>query len=208
MTNEITTNYTNKKLNTYTTRIAKSFLNAKASMFKCAVLLKEVKETGVYKDDFKNIIEYAEHAFGIKKTTCYAMLKVAEEYTNEDYTCNLPHTTKENYALSQVTELLPLGYEKSVELSKNEVITPEMTQAEIRKIVNKIKKEEEQKNVIEAETVEETESNSANTETEVNDILNEISKLANDLVSITGKNSIIEITAEYINSIKEALETE
>lgn len=156
--------FTNKKLQTATNAIIKATETATKSLFKIALTMKSIKDNELYVDDgFKNISEFAEKVFGYKKTATYNMLKVADEYLNENGISKLAeHTDNGNdFELTQIVEMLPLEtVENTIEFVEDGTLKPEMTTKEIRKKVKEIVKGE-----AETETSE-TEAETSEVETE------------------------------------------
>lgn len=196
--------FKSKALTNYTKKIGKCFADAKNSLFKVAVLLNEVNEKQAFKNDFKNITEYAETVFGMKKTATYNFIKIGKNYTNEDFSCTLPHKTEENYSLSQVVEMLPLEKDnKIIEVSEAEIITPEMATKEIRKIVKELTKKPTEETSEEA--TEETTEEVKDTTKEVAELLNEMEAFANDISVLLENKEVIKFFNEFkekVNNIK------
>ena len=195
--------FKSKALTNYTKKIGKCFADAKNSLFKVAVLLNEVNEKQAFKNDFKNITEYAETVFGMKKTATYNFIKIGKNYTNEDFTCTLPHKTEENYSLTQVVEMLPLEKDnKIIEVSEAEIITPDMTTKEIRKIVKELTKKPTEETT---EETEETTEEVKDTSKEVAEILNEMEAYAYDISVLLENKEVLKFFNEFkekVNNIK------
>lgn len=107
--------------------------------FMIAVLVAEVEDQNLlYNDDFYDICDYVKKCFGFEKTTAYNLLKIGREYlgTCEDGRIKtlLSHNERD-FSISQVVKMLPLGIEKAKELTRDEVITPDMSCRQIEKVV-------------------------------------------------------------------------
>lgn len=135
-TNEIPT-FANKKLNAATKKIAKIGTTVRKNLFELGAVLSEVDENELYIDDgFKNVAEYAEKTFGIKKSTTYNLVRIGSEFTAPELESNLPHDEGNDFTTTQIVKTFPIKeHEKIVELVEAEIITPDMTCKEIEKAV-------------------------------------------------------------------------
>lgn len=126
----------NKDLKGYTTKIKNCGENIRKNYIKIAHLLNEVDSTECYLDDgFVDTQDYASKVLGIQKTTCYNLLKIAKDYINEDGTRTVLTTEGQDFGISQVQALLPLGVDEAKTLCKEGEITPDMSVRQIKKIV-------------------------------------------------------------------------
>lgn len=132
----------NTKLRNYTEQIFKQGLNIKKAFAKVATILVKIDDSKCFESDgFESVQDYALRVFGWKQATTYAMLRIGREYIDgKTLESVLPHETGNDYSNSQLQALLPL---KSVEtakaLAEKEIINPEMTVKEIKKIVKDYK---------------------------------------------------------------------
>lgn len=135
---------TNKNLAKVTEKIYKLADTMRRSAFETAVLIATVDVNQWFLDDgFEDVHAWTAQMFGFKKSASYNLLKIGKEWartvTNETgktvgYRSLLTDESDPiDFTTSQVTLLLPEGLEKAQELVKDDVITPEMTCAEIRK---------------------------------------------------------------------------
>lgn len=133
---EVNVEISNKDLKGYTTKIKNCGENIRKNHIKIAHLLNEVDSTECYIDDgFVDTQDYASKVLGIRKTTCYNLLKIAKEYVNEDGTRTILTSEGQDFGVSQVQALLPLGRDEAKELCENGTITPDMSVRQIKKIV-------------------------------------------------------------------------
>ena len=135
---------TNKNLAKATEKIYKLADTMRKSAFETAVIIATVELNQWFLDDgFEDVHAWTAQMFGFKKSASYNLLKIGKEWartvTNETgktvgYRSLLTDESDPiDFTTSQVTLLLPEGLEKAQELVKEDVITPEMTCAEIRK---------------------------------------------------------------------------
>lgn len=139
-TNEV--QITNNKLRNYTEQIFKQGLNIKKAFAKVATILVKIDDSKCFEQDgFESVQDYALQVFGWKQATTYAMLRIGREYIDgKTLESVLPHEAGNDYSNSQLQALLPL---KSVDtakaLAEKNVINPEMTVKEIKKVVKDYK---------------------------------------------------------------------
>lgn len=152
-----------KDLKDYTTKIKKCGDNIKKNYIKIAHLLSEVDSKECYfEDGFESVIDYAGQVLGIQKTTAYNMLKIGKEYVAENGERTILTEKGEDYSVSQIQALLPLGVEKVKEINEDGTITPEMSVRQIKNLVKGLTEspdpeEEEDENTVDGESGEETE---------------------------------------------------
>lgn len=160
------TSFTNKELNTATNAIFKLGNAIKNNLYNVAHIMATVDENKYYEEDgFKNVHEWTTQTFGFKKSASYSLLKIGKEYTRaitEDkngkvkligYGSNLIEETDIDFTTTQVECMLPLGHDTAEQLVQEEVITPEMSCKEIKKIVKAYRNPEEETS---SEATEET----------------------------------------------------
>lgn len=139
-TNEV--QITNTKLRNFTEQIFKQGLNIKKAFAKVATILVKIDDSKCFEQDgFESVQDYALQVFGWKQATTYAMLRIGREYIDgKTLESVLPHEAGNDYSNSQLQALLPL---KSVDtakaLAEKNVINPEMTVKEIKKVVRDYK---------------------------------------------------------------------
>lgn len=164
-TNEV--QITNTKLRNFTEQIFKQGLNIKKAFAKVATILVKIDDSKCFEQDgFESVQDYALQVFGWKQATTYAMLRIGREYIDgKTLESVLPHEAGNDYSNSQLQALLPL---KSVDtakaLAEKNVINPEMTVKEIKKVV-KDYKTGDSKSEGEAENTQTEESTNSESET-------------------------------------------
>lgn len=152
-----------KDLKDYTTKIKRCGDNIKKNYIKIAHLLSEVDSKECYLEDgFESVIDYAGLVLGIQKTTAYNMLKIGKEYVAENGERTILTEKGEDYSVSQIQALLPLGVEKVKEINEDGTITPEMSVRQIKNLVKGLTEspdpeEEEDENTVDGESEQETE---------------------------------------------------
>lgn len=139
--NELTTitntsELTNKELKEYTRKIKRCGDNIRNNYMKIAHNLDEIDKTECYLDDgFEDVQDYADKVLGIQKTTCYNLLKIAKEFLNEEGTRTLLTEEGNDYGVSQLQALLPVGIDRAKELHNKEIINPSMSVRQIKTII-------------------------------------------------------------------------
>ena len=141
----------NATLRKATERITKCTHAIATNAYTIAAILAKIDETECYTEDgFKNVAEYTEAFFGMKKSSTYEYIKIGREYVENNHS-NLPHA-EVDFTHKQVAALLPLkNRERAVELIEDGTITVDTPVSEIKKIVK-------------AETTEPTEEETEPTE--------------------------------------------
>lgn len=150
----------NKELKDATNKIKACGDNIRKNYIKISFLLNEVDEKECYFDDgFSDIQEYASKVLNIQKTTCYNLLKIGKEFINEKGTRTVLTDMGNDYGVSQLQVLLPIGVDKAKELHDAGEISPDMSVRQLKNIVSpKPEKDTEQDNEpIDAEIKEEIE---------------------------------------------------
>ena len=133
---------TNSKLKAFTEQIFKQGLNIKKAFAKVATILVKIDDSKCYEQDgFESVQDYALQVFGWKKATTYAMLRIGREYIDgKTLESVLPHEIGNDYSNSQLQALLPLkSVETAKKLAEKDIINPEMTVKEIKKVVKDYK---------------------------------------------------------------------
>ena len=145
------------------------------SLISIAGISGEVAKSESYKDDgFKSAQEWLMNTFNYKKSTAYTMVKIGKEYLQLEIDRCLPvyktifanSETDEDFTLTQLEKLLPLGKERiGLYLSTGD-LKYSMTVKEIKEFVSEIKSLEKKSE----ETEPETESDKEDTEPETEEI--------------------------------------
>lgn len=169
-----------------------------------AFIMAQVDESECYKEDgFKNVTDWAVKCFDFKKTRCYDYIKVGREFIREviskkgkvtgycsnllpiplvDDAENASPAPEKDFTVSQIAELTRIGHDNSLELVNKGNLTPDMTCAEIRKVVDKFKssQNDEDGNTGVSEDVGHTETKVKKTKdlskVETADLINELIK--------------------------------
>lgn len=190
--NELTTKtFGNELLKKATEEIIRLQKNVNESLISVAGISGEVAKSESYKDDgFKSAQEWLMNTFNYKKSTAYTMVKIGKEYVQLEINGCLPiyktifanSETDEDFTLTQLEKLLPLGKEKiEVYLSTGD-LKYSMTVKEIKDFVTAIKslekKTEEPEKEAEEQETEETETETEETETETEQATEESEHIA------------------------------
>ena len=173
--NELTTKtFENESLKKATEEIIRLQKNVNQSLISVAGISGEVEKSESYKDDgFKNVQEWLMNTFNYKKSTAYTMVKIGKEYVELEVDGCVPiyktifanHETDEDFTLTQLEKLLPLGKEKIKVYLLTGDLKYSMTVKEIKNFVSTIKSLEKKTDVEETEAdVEETEADVEETE--------------------------------------------
>ncbi len=166
--NELTTKkFENQSLAKATEEIIRLQKNVNQSLISVAGISGEVEKSKSYKDDgFKNAQEWLMSTFNYKKSTAYTMVKIGKEYVELELDGGIPtyktifanHETDEDFTLTQLEKLLPLGKEKIETCLLTGVIKYSMTVKEIKEMVTTIKAvEKKPETETEPEVIAETE---------------------------------------------------
>ena len=169
----------NTTLKKATERITKCTHAIATNAYTIAAILAKIDEMECYTEDgFKNVAEYAETFFGMKKSTTYEYIKIGRDYVENNHS-NLPHADID-FTHKQVAALLPLkNRDRAVELIEDGTITVDTPVSEIKKIVK-------------AETTEPTEE-----ETEPTEEAEPTEKIADNTALIT--SAIYDMRAAFRN---------
>lgn len=135
------------------------------SLYMVATVLQQVNAYRIYKEDgAKNIAEWAGKNFGYKKSQVHNMLNAARWLKNGETI--LPHGDRD-FNLSQIVEIQRLGDKKALSMVQNGDIAPEMTVANIKKIVDNVVNVKTTAEVVENEEADkETASNEVEAKTD------------------------------------------
>lgn len=133
-------NFRNPDLNRASEKIALCIGTAEKLAFGICVVLADIDRTQCFKDDdFKSVADYAEKTFGYKKSSANNMLRVGKMYTNTDGNGSLlPHSTGKDFTVTQISEMLTLKPATLTAACAGGIITPDMTQKQIREIVKEL----------------------------------------------------------------------
>ena len=175
--NELTTKkFENQSLAKATDEIVSLQKNVNQSLISVAGIAGEVATSESYKDDgFKSAQEWLMKTFNYKKSTAYTMVKIGKEYVQLEIDVCLPiyktifanPETDEDFTLTQLEKLLPLGKEKIEVYLNTGDLKYSMTVKEIKDFVTAIKSLEKKTEEPEKEAEEpETEETEIETETE------------------------------------------
>ena len=178
----ITKKFENQSLAKATEEIVSLQKNVNQSLISVAGIAGEVATSESYKDDgFKSAQEWLMKTFNYKKSTAYTMVKIGKEYLQLEIDVCLPiyktifanPETDEDFTLTQLEKLLPLGKEKIETYLSTGDLKYSMTVKEIKDFVSAIKSlekksEEPETKAEEPETEvgEETEAEEPETEAE------------------------------------------
>lgn len=193
----------NATLKKATERITKCTHAIATNAYTIAAILAKIDETECYTDDgFKNVTEYTEAFFGMKKSATYEYIKIGREYVENNHS-NLPHA-EVDFTHKQVAALLPLNNrDRAVELIEDGTITVDTPVSEIKKIVKAETTEpteetEETEPTEEAEPTEETTDNAALIASAIHDMRAAFDNLCN---IISAANDIDEANAEMLRTL-------
>ena len=172
----VTKKFENQSLAKATEEIIRLQKNVNESLISVAGISGEVAKSESYKDDgFKSAQEWLMNTFNYKKSTAYTMVKIGKEYVQLEMNGCLPIyktifanlETDEDFTLTQLEKLLPLGKERIELLLSTGDLNYSMTVKEIKELVTNTKlleKEETETDTEETETEPETEETEQETE--------------------------------------------
>lgn len=194
----------NATLRKATERITKCTHTIATNAYTIAAILAKIDETECYTEDgFKNVAEYTEAFFGMKKSATYEYIKIGREYVENNHS-NLPHA-EVDFTHKQVAALLPLNNrDRAVELIEEGTITVDTPVSEIKKIVKAETTEpteeetEEAELTEEAEPTEETTDNAALIASAIHDMRAAFDNLCN---VISAANGIDEANDEMLTTL-------
>ena len=173
--NELATKkFENQSLEKATEEIIRLQKNVNESLISVAGISGEVAKSESYKDDgFKSAQEWLMNTFNYKKSTAYTMVKIGKEYVQLEMNGCLPiyktifanSETDEDFTLTQLEKLLPLGKERIELFLRTGDLKYSMTVKEIKEFVSAIKSLEKKSEEPETEETEpETEETEPETE--------------------------------------------
>ena len=217
--NELATKkeFENKNLQDATISIYRLQDNANMSLLSIAGIAGEVAKNKSYEEDgFKKPQEWLMQTFGYKKSTAYSMIKIANDFLELEVSPSgmipIYHSvfrnaeTDEDFTLTQLEKLLPLGKEKVIELMSYGSLKFESSVKDIRELVSDVKaletkdeKETETETKPEKEKETETETKpekEKETETEKEELLSTI-KIYNNCITVRNGSDIVEIQYEF-----------
>ena len=144
--------------------------NVNQSLLSVAGVVGEVVKNESYKDDFKTPVDWLMKTFNYKKSTAYSLLEIGKNYViadvdNKSGILPIYHTifrdikTDEDFSMTQLEKLLPLGVDVTRMLLATGKLSYDMTVKEIRELVK------ETRNIESVEENTETADAEENTET-------------------------------------------
>lgn len=162
LTTTTTQKLVNKELKDYTKKLKNCGDNIRKNYIKISFLLNEIENTECYLDDgFEDTIDYASKVLNIQKTTTYNLLKIGKEFIAESGERTVLTDKGNDYGVSQLQALLPVGVERAKELHDEGTITPDMSVRQIKQIIKdetNPETEEEVTDVVDGEIVDETDN--------------------------------------------------
>jgi hypothetical protein len=110
--------------------------NIRTNYLKIAKELYEIDKSECYLDDgFEDTQDFASKVLNIQKTTSYNLIRIGREFLSEDGSRTALTDKGNDYGVSQLQILLPLGVDKAKELHDEEIIKPEMSVRQLKTIV-------------------------------------------------------------------------
>ena len=220
--NELATKkFENQSLAKATEEIIRLQKNVNESLISVAGISGEVAKSESYKDDgFKSVQEWLMNTFNYKKSTAYTMVKIGKEYVQLEMNGCLPiyktifanSETDEDFTLTQLEKLLPLGKEKIEVYLHTGHLKYSMTVKEIKEFVSEIKsleKKSEQSETEETEPeTEETEPETEETEPETKETekhCNATIEIWNDCIFVNDEKYEFSDLNKVIKYIKETV---
>ena len=196
-----------------TLSIVDSCKTVTGNMFKIAALLARVeKDDLLMNEDFVNVIEYAKKCFGFEKTTAYNLLKIGHDFIKETEDGNVETVLtylNNDYNVSQIIKMLPLGIDKAKELTHDGVITSDMSCRQIERIVKQNLKRMQPEDDPE-EVDEEIEDDPEEVDEEIEDEKMDVSRHIIVLKSIVNKSRLnvgwVEIDDEAENVLRDCID--
>lgn len=198
--------FENKNLEDATVNIYRLQDNANMSLISIAGIAGEVAKNKSYEDDgFKKPQDWLMKTFGYKKSTAYSMIKIANDFleleVNQNAIIPTYHSvfrnaeTDEDFTLTQLEKLLPLGKEKVIELMSYGSLKFESSVKDIRELVSDVKAIEKKE---EPETETEPESETEiETEKYVKNELLETIRIYKNYITVCEGHEIVEIMYEF-----------
>ena len=207
--NELATKkFENQSLAKATEEIIRLQKNVNESLISVAGISGEVAKSESYKDDgFKSAQEWLMSTFNYKKSTAYTMVKIGKEYVQLEINGCLPiyktifanSETDEDFTLTQLEKLLPLGKERiKLYLSTGDV-KYSMTVKEIKDFVSVIKS-------LEKKPETEAEAEEPETEETEMELLSTI-KIYNNCIEVNEKDTVIKYKFSDLNEVIKDIRT-
>lgn len=153
-TNALTINnekFLNPTLQKVTDAIRSFDMNIRANQYAIAHHMARVEKEELFKQDgLESAIEWAEKAFGMKKTLAYSLITIGKEYTREyrnakgkiiGYGSNIVEETADgsippcDYTANQIGRLSTLGHDAVKQAHDNGEIKPQSTAKEIAEYI-------------------------------------------------------------------------
>ena len=161
--------------------------NVNQSLLSVAGVVGEVVKNESYKDDFKTPVDWLMKTFNYKKSTAYSLLEIGKNYViadvdNKSGILPIYHTifrdikTDEDFSMTQLEKLLPLGVDVTRMLLATGKLSYDMTVKEIRELVKETRSIESAETEAESEVETEAESEvetEAETEAETEEKISE-----------------------------------
>ncbi len=170
------------------------------TLFYVAEILQTVNAYRLYKDDgAKNIVEWCDKNFGYKKSNTHNLLNVA--LWVKDGKSKYAFSSDNDFSFAQILQLQRLGDKKTEQLIEEKRINPDMTTAELKKLVDSIK------NIrVEANLIGDTESvfdvaekdNESLSETDNKETVSEIKKTTKTTPTTNKKTEINDFISEVL----------
>lgn len=136
LTNIETKELVNTDLKGHANKIKGYGKNIRTNYLKIAKELYEIDKSECYLDDgFEDTQDFASKVLNIQKTTSYNLIRIGREFLSEDGTRTALTDKGNDYGVSQLQILLPLGVDKAKELHDEEIIKPEMSVRQLKSIV-------------------------------------------------------------------------
>ena len=136
LTNIETKELVNTDLKGHANKIKGYGKNIRTNYLKIAKELYEIDKSECYLDDgFEDTQDFASKVLNIQKTTSYNLIRIGREFLSEDGSRTALTDKGNDYGVSQLQILLPLGVDKAKELHDEEVIKPEMSVRQLKSIV-------------------------------------------------------------------------
>ena len=153
----------NKELKDYTKKLKNCGDNIRKNYIKISFFLNEIEQTECYLDDgFEDTIDYASKVLNIQKTTTYNLLKIGKDFIAESGERTVLTDKGNDYGISQLQALLPVGVERAKELHNEGIITPDMSVRQIKQIIkeetNPDTDDKDNTDVVDGEVVDESEN--------------------------------------------------
>lgn len=214
--NELTTKtFGNESLKKATEEIIRLQKNVNESLISVAGISGEVAKSESYKDDgFKSAQEWLMNTFNYKKSTAYTMVKIGKEYVELEVndwgyvykTIFANHETDEDFTLTQLEKLLPLGKENIEMYLHTGGLNYSMTVKEIKDFVSAIKRlDKKTETETEAEESEKETETETETDTETNTECLEIIGIYNNCIFVNNEKYEFSDLNKVIKYIRETV---